>query len=219
MTGEFWTQLTAEEAADFVRHSRPRSWPRGAVIFGEEDHSESVIVLMSGRVKASSHTAGGGEVVLALRGAGALLGELSAIDRHPRSATVETLEPVSALVMALPDFEAYLAGHGRVAYLLTRIIVERLRDADRKRIEFGSQDATGRVAARLVELAERYGVPGIDGIHISLPISQDELAGWIGASREAVSKAMGALRAAGWISTGRLHVVVRDLPALRSRAS
>jgi CRP-like cAMP-binding protein len=99
-----------------------------------------------------------------------------------------------------------------------RTLTGKLRDADRKRIEFGAYDTTGRVAARLVEMAERFGEPSEDGVAIALPFTQDELAGWTGASREAVSKALGALRTAGWIRTSRMRVVVRDLAALRERA-
>ncbi len=100
-----------------------------------------------------------------------------------------------------------------------RTLVGKLRDADRKRIEFGAHDTTGRVAARLVEMAERFGEPTPDGVRIALPFSQDELAGWIGASREAVSKALGVLRSAGAIRTSRMSVIVRDLDALRRRSA
>jgi CRP/FNR family cyclic AMP-dependent transcriptional regulator len=215
---EFWTLLSPDEAADFTAHSRERRWPRGAFIFQEGDRSDAVIVLLTGRIKATSHTAAGNEVVLAVRGPGALLGELSAIDGQPRSATVQALEPVTALVLPLSELEGFLHAHGRVAFLLMRIMAERLRDADRKRIEFGTHDTTGRVAARLVEMAERYGRRTPEGIRIALPLSQDELAGWIGASREAVSKALGVLRASGVVSTSRMRIVVHDLEALRHRS-
>jgi len=216
---EFWAMLTADEQADFIKRARRRRWKRGEVLIREADRSDWVLLLESGRVKASSHTAGGNEIVLAVRGPGALVGELSAVSREPRSATVQALEPVLAHILPLPDFEVYLKEHGRVAYLLMRLIAERLRDADRKRIEFGAQDTTGRVAARLIELADRFGAPAGDGaVRIALPLSQDELAGWIGASREAVSKALGVLRSAGWIRTSRLQVVVLDLDALKDRA-
>jgi CRP/FNR family cyclic AMP-dependent transcriptional regulator len=220
---EFWGMLSTDEREDFVKRCRRRRWKRGEVLIHEADRSDWVLMLESGRVKASSHTANGSEVVLAVRGPGALVGELSAVSREPRSATVQALEPVSGLVMPLPDFEVYLKEHGRVAFQLMRLIAERLRDADRKRIEFGASDTTGRVAARLVELAERFGAPAGDADHpaairIALPLSQDELAGWIGASREAVSKALGVLRTAGWLRTSRLSVVVIDLDALRGRA-
>ena len=216
---EFWSLLDRDERAEFARRCRRRRWRRGEVLIREAEDSDSVLLLESGRVKATSHTAGGSEIVLAVRGPGALLGELSAVSREPRSATVQALEPVTALLMPLTEFEVYLKEHGRVAFLLMRLIAEKLRDADRKRIEFGAQDTTGRVAARLVELAERFGTPVEGGVRIGLPLSQDELAGWIGASREAVSKALGVLRSAGWIRTSRLSVVVLDLQALRDRAA
>jgi CRP/FNR family transcriptional regulator, cyclic AMP receptor protein len=216
---EFWGRLTDAEQADFVRRSGRRQWRRGDVLCREADRSDWVVLLLDGRVKATSHTAGGSEIVLAVRGPGALIGELSAVDRQPRSATIQALEPVTGLVLPLAEFESYLAANGRVAVLLMRLLAERLRDADRKRIEFGAQDATGRVAARLVELAERFGRPVDGGVQIALPLSQDELAGWIGSSREAVSKALGVLRSAGWIRTSRLRVVVMDIDALRERAA
>jgi CRP/FNR family cyclic AMP-dependent transcriptional regulator len=98
------------------------------------------------------------------------------------------------------------------------MLAERLRDADRKRIEFGTADILSRVAGRLVELAERFGEPAGDGIRITAPLTQEELAGWTGASREAVSRALRALRGRGWIQTARRSVVIRDLDALRRRA-
>jgi len=215
---EFWARLTEAEAGDLARVGHPRRWPRGGVLFRESERSDWVVVLLTGRVKVSCATTAGTEVVLAVRGAGALLGELSAIDREPRSATLTALEPLTALTVPVADFEAYLQSHGRVAFLLMRMLSGKLRDADRKRIEFGGSDTTGRVAARLVELAERFGQPTADGIRIAMPLSQDELAGWTGSSRESVSKALRALRGRGWISTSRLCVVVRDLAALRERA-
>jgi CRP-like cAMP-binding protein len=99
-----------------------------------------------------------------------------------------------------------------------RTLTGRLRDADRKRVEFGSYDAVSRVALRLVELADRFGEPTADGILVTLPFTQDELAGWVGASREAVVKALRALRRTGCVRTQRRSVVVCDLPALRRRA-
>ena len=218
-TREFWDQLTPDEAAALERIGRRRDYRRGTVLMREADRSDWVVVLRSGRVKASVDTASGTEVVLAVRGPGALVGEFSALDREPRSATVTALEPVSALVVPVADFEAFLQAHGRVAFLLIRTVIGRIRDADRKRIEFGAHDTIGRVAARLVEMAERFGQPTADGLKIALPFSQDELAGWIGASREAVSKALGVLRTAGTIRTARMTVTIRDLDDLRRRAS
>ncbi len=216
---EFFELLDAEERSALEATGARQAYPRSAVLFREGSPSVSVIIVLSGRVKISSDTASGTEVVLAIRGPGALLGELSAIDGGPRSATVTALEPVTVLSITSADFQRHLLAHGRVAFVFMRVLTRRLRDADRKRIEFGAFDTTGRVAARLVELADRFGRQTEEGLRIDLPLSQDELAGWTGSSREAVTKALRALRAEGWIRTGRLRVVITDLAALRDRAA
>lgn len=218
MSREFWDLLRPDEQAALEAVGRRQRHRRGAVIFREGTPSASVIIVRTGRVKVSSDTASGNEVVLAVRGPGALLGELSAIDGGPRSATVTALESVTALAIPSAQFERHLLAHGRVAFVLMRELTRRLRDADRKRIEFGAYDTTGRVAARLIELADRFGVPTDEGLRINLPLSQDELAGWTGASREAVTKALRVLRQEGMIKTGRLRVVITDLDALKHLA-
>ncbi|MEU9890778.1 Crp/Fnr family transcriptional regulator [Sphaerisporangium sp. NPDC051011] len=214
--GEFLSLLTADEIADLTAAGRTRRWDRGATVMTEGDTADWVLVLTSGRVKVSSHTAGGTEVVLAIRGPGALLGEMSGISDEPRSGTVTALEPVEGVVIR--EFAGFLNEHGRVAVLLLRLVVGRLRDSDRKRVEYGAFDTTGRVATRLVELAERFGEPTNGGVKVALPLSQDELAGWTGASREAVSKALRSLRDRGLIETGRRRVTIYDLEGLRRRA-
>ena len=214
--GEFLAMLTPEDIEVVRAAGRPRRWERGTTVMSEGDTSDWVLVLTDGRVKVSSHTSSGIEVVLAVRGPGALLGEMSAIDGSPRSATVTALEPIAGI--AIRDFTGFLQEHGRIAVLLMQLVTGRLRDADRKRIEYGAFDTTGRVATRLLELAERYGEKTNGGVRVALPLSQDELAGWTGASREAVSKALRTLRDRGLIETGRRRVVVHDMEGLRKRA-
>jgi CRP-like cAMP-binding protein len=214
--GEFLSMLTDEEIKELREAGRVRRWDRGTTVMTEGDTSDWVLVLLEGRVKVSSHTTSGTEVVLAVRGPGGLLGELSAIDGSPRSATVTALEPITGVVVR--EFPVFLQSHGRIAVMLMQLVTGRLRDADRKRIEYGAFDTTGRVATRLIELAERYGEKTNSGLRVALPLSQDELAGWTGASREAVSKALRTLRDRGLIETGRRRVVIHDLEGLKKRA-
>ncbi len=195
-----------------------RSFPRGTVLFHEHDDSDSVVVLLEGRVKVYSLTRDGKEVVFAFRQPGDVLGELAAVDGRPRSAAVSALEDVTASFVPAAAFRSYLEGHPRVALLLFEMLSARLRDADRKRVEFAAYDTVGRVAARLAELSAEHGVPAGEGVEITLPLSQDELAGWTGSSREAVGKALHMLRDLGWVETGRRRVTVLDLEALRRRA-
>jgi CRP-like cAMP-binding protein len=99
-----------------------------------------------------------------------------------------------------------------------RILTGRLGDADRKRIEFGVYGTLNRVARRLVELADRFGEPTEFGTRISLPLTPDELASWVGASREAVTKALRILRTHGYVLTHRRTFTVIDIEGLRRTA-
>lgn len=216
--GTFLGALGEEGAHAFTARGRRRRYPRGATIFLEGDAADHVVVVTRGRVKISYLTDEGREIVLAVREPD-LLGDLSAIDGEPRSATVTALEPVDAVVVDAAEFKAFLRAHPDAALTVLRLLSRRLRDADRKRVEFGASDTVARVAGRLVELAERYGVEEGTAVHLALPLTQEELAAWVGSSRKAVTNALHQLRARGWIETGRRSVIVRDLSALRARAS
>ena len=119
--------------------------------------SDKVMFLLAGRVKIASISENGKERVLAFRGPGEVLGELSAIDGRPRSASVITVDPVEALVVPAREFRLFLEKTPRMMFFLLQRLIGRLREADRKRVEFGVTDTIGRVAARLVELSDSYG--------------------------------------------------------------
>jgi len=214
----FGAALTPGELEDLISQGVRRPFRRGAFIMTEGEASDHVVVLLVGRAKVSSYTADGKEVVLAVRGPGELLGDFSAMDGGSRSATVAALESIEALIIPADRFKAYLESHARLAVLLLQTWSRRVRDADRKRVEFGAYDTPGRVARRLIELVERYGEGDGPNVRISLSLTQDELAGWTGSSREAVSKALREFRDRGWISTGRRAITVNDVEAMRLRA-
>ena len=215
---EFGAELTEHEWADLTRHGHRRRVTTGTPLFLEGTRADTVVLVISGRVKVFSSAADGTEVVLAVRGPGALLGELAAIDEQPRSASGWAMEPVEILAVGSREFTAFLHTHPRTMWLLLRILAGRLREAGRERAEFGVYDTQTRVARRLVELAERFGEPTGSGIRITLSFTQDELAGWVGASHEAVAKAFRTFRAHGYLRTQRRTVTVLDIEGLRRRA-
>lgn len=217
--GGFAAALALEEREALTQKGRRRRFPRGSTLFNEGEHSDRILVLLSGRVKVSYFTEDGREVVLAVRSPGDLLGELSALDGEARSATATAIEPVEALLVPIGQFRSFVLAHPGVAFVLLEMLSRRLRDADRKRIEFGTYDTVGRVARRLVELAEDFGEPEGRGVRVALPLSQDELAGWVGASRKAVGNALSWLRRAGLVETRRRAITILDLSGLRKRAT
>jgi CRP-like cAMP-binding protein len=213
-------QLPESGAVALLRaEGRPRRFRTGATLFHEGDHSDWIGLVTKGRVKISCYGADGRERLVAVVGPGELLGELSAIDGEPRSATATSLDPLEVSVVTAEEFVALLEQHPAATLGILRSIIGRLRDSDKRRMEFGALDTVGRVARLIVELAERYGEESDGVIRIGLPLSQEELAGWAGASREAVVKALRQLRARGWIETARREISVLDLPALARRSS
>jgi CRP-like cAMP-binding protein len=214
----FLDALTPEEKAWLEARGVKRSFSQGHALFHEREESDKVMLVLEGRVKIASTSEDGRERVLAFRGPGEALGELSAIDGRPRSASVIAVDPVQALVVSTNNFRTFLEQNPRVMFFLMQRLIGRLREADRKRVEFGATDTIGRVAARLVELSERYGKPTPEGVRIDLPITQEELASWVGSSREGVNKALNTLKGLHWIDTERRSITVLDEEALRRRS-
>lgn len=195
-----------------------RRYAAGAALFHTGDPSDWVALVRSGRIKIVEQTRDAREVLLAVRGPGQLIGELSAIDGEPRSASAVAMDDVEVLLVDADGFHAYLKSHPSAAVALLRMLTVRLRDADRKRVEYSSHDVLGRVALRLLELSEEYGVADDAGVRITLPLSQDELASYTASSREAVAKALRTLRDRKVITTDRRSIIVIDVESLRMRA-
>ena len=217
-SGGFLHDLEPQELRVLNDHGREQVFHRGAMLLAERQLGDRVMVLLEGRVKLTRATRQGREIVLGFRSPGDLLGELSAIDQQPRSAAVVAIEDVRALTLATRDFLAFLDGHPHAAMVVMRMLVQRLRDADRKRADFASSDTVSRVASRLVELTERFGTATGTDVVIDLPLTQEELAGWCGASLESTAKALRTLRDLGYVATQRRVVTVHDLPQLRACA-
>jgi CRP-like cAMP-binding protein len=217
--GSFVALLPSGEVSALHELGQAREFPRGSVLMYEGESGEWVMVLLAGRVKVTRSGQTGQEVLLSIRDPGDLLGELAVIDGRPRIATVTGLEQVHALVIPAPEFRAHLERAPAAAFALREVLTTRCRDAVLKRYELVTSDTAARVAARLVELTERYGKPAEGGIEITLPLSQEELSAWTGSSRAGTAKALQTLRALGYIETRRRRLVVTDVEALRRRAA
>jgi CRP/FNR family cyclic AMP-dependent transcriptional regulator len=219
MAGREIQLLTAPEWQTLEARGTRRSYRSGTTMFRESDRGGFVLAVRAGRVKVFIGAPSGREVVLAIKVAGDLLGELSAIDGRPRSATAVAIEPVQAIVVTNEVFDEFIETHPRLAVRLLKTLATQLRDTSRWTAEHQDGDVPTRVARRVLYIAERFGEHRGAGVHISFALSQDDLASWVGASREATSRALAQLRAAGLVTTARLHIAVPELSALRSYCS
>jgi CRP/FNR family cyclic AMP-dependent transcriptional regulator len=215
----FLSRLSASEREHLYGLGVRRSFPGGAALMYQGEPDTRVVLLLRGRVKVSRVDPNGRELLLSIRDPGDVLGELAFIDGEPRIATVTALEPVEALVTPADAMRRHLETTPRVAVVLLEVISRRFRDATAKRAQFSASDTLGRVVARILELADRYGEPADGGIAVTSPLSHEDLAAWTGSSRAGVAEALHDLRELGWLETERRKILVRDLDALRARAA
>jgi|tagenome__1003787_1003787.scaffolds.fasta_scaffold19939765_1 CRP/FNR family cyclic AMP-dependent transcriptional regulator len=215
---DFLGLLDEHDRRELEAIGTPRRAGRGQAVLSEGQVADRVILLRAGHVKVVGSGADGQEVVLTFRGPGALLGEQAVVDGAPRAATAVAVEPLDMLVVPASSFRRFLDERPHIVLALVALLSRRLRDSDRRLVQFATSDTLGRVAARLVQLCDEHGRTADDGVHIDLPLTQEDLAGWTGASLESTAKALRQMRRLHWVSTARRSITVHDLEALRARA-
>ena len=197
-----------------------RHWQQGELVVRAGDRADFAIVLLGGLVKVHTGRGGGAEVLLALRGPGDLLGEISAVHKATRMVSATALKPVQGIVIGASNLRTFLAGHPRAALPLLDLALARLQAGDARLLEFASSESLPRVASRLIELTDRFGIRRDGGeLEVELPITQEELAQWSASSTESTARALRTLRGLGLIETHRGRLVVLDLDGLRAHAA
>ena len=183
-----------------------RSLPRSTTVMASGDPTDSLYIVLSGRLKVMMSDAEGKEVILSILGAGEFFGEMGLIDDAPRSASVVSIEACELLSIAKRDFKKCLAENFEMAQAVMRGLVRRLRDADRKIGSLALLDVYGRVARLLLDMSEN-----VDGEKIvTKRLPKQDIAKMIGASREMVSRVMKDLQTGGYIEMRGSSIVVRD---------
>ena len=196
---------------------KPETFGAGEVIFRKGDPGDALYVILRGQVKIVLPSDGEEEALLGVLEAGDFFGELSLIDGQVRSASVFAAEETEALILHRDHFLELVRNSPEFALDLLAALSQRLRQSDEVIADAAFLDVAGRLAKRLVDLAVRYGKPSPDGTVISLRLTQRELAGMIGATRESVNKHLQSLRAQPVITADGGRIVIRDLEKLRRR--
>jgi CRP/FNR family transcriptional regulator, cyclic AMP receptor protein len=186
----------------------------GQILFREGDDSRCVYACVSGRINLFITTPAGRDVMLGSKIPGQAFGELSAIDGGRRSATAVAMEPAVIAQLGGDEFLDQLSRAPHLSLALLHELAEHLRVSNRRASARATDNLTARIAHLLVELAAKFRRHGGPMNPIELPITQDELAAWVGSTREAVSRSLAVMRKAGVLETGRNKIVLCDTAAL-----
>ena len=199
--------------AHLVLAGSARRLPHDAVVVRQGEPSTTLYLVERGAMRLSSVTAEGRELVVAVLGSGELFGEAALLDeRSPVEArTLGETIVVAIDAAALPLVFRRTPGTGAE---LLRLVASRLHRTERALGDALTSDLATRIASRLHELGQRHGVRRDDGVHLTIRLTQDELARMVGASREAVNRSLRALVEADLVRTGRTGVVIPDPDAL-----
>jgi CRP/FNR family cyclic AMP-dependent transcriptional regulator len=206
----FFTRLSDREL-DVVRSvSTEKTYPKNAVVLTEGEMGDSLYMIQSGKVKVFIGDEDGREIILKILGPGDFFGEMSMIDKQPRSASVSTIEAAMFLVIAHAGFERCVEEAPRIGTMVMQVLAQRVREADRKIGTLALMDVYGRVASTLLELS----VYSNGKLMVGEKLSQQDLANMVGASREMVNRILKDLSERGFISieSKSITIINRELP-------
>ena len=211
--------LGPEALEAIARSLRIRRFRRGEVLFHEGDPGDALFIVASGAVKVVVPSEEGEEAILATLKRGDFLGELALLDGAPRSASAIALEATDALTLPRDQFRALADAEPAIRGALLEAMARELRRLTTHVAELHFLDLTGRLAARLVRLAEEHGERLADGsVRLDAPLTQSDLAAMIGATRQSVNKLLGEFEEEGLLRLERDSIVVADVPALARAA-
>jgi CRP/FNR family transcriptional regulator, cyclic AMP receptor protein len=207
-------KLSPSEIDALLTYSRVERYPAGEEIFAKGSPGNSMMIVLRGRVRISSISLTGKEIVLNRISAGEIVGEIATLDGGERSGDAVAITDCELLVLNRRDFMPFLENHADICLMLIKILCQRLRQTSEQVEDLQFRHLEGRIAKALLHLSERSGTAGLDGRVLELHMSQSELANIVGSSRESVNKQLQAWQKAGFIDLAKGSIVIRDPVAI-----
>jgi CRP-like cAMP-binding protein len=211
---EFFASASPASLKTIAAAGRTLNLSRGDVLFNEGDTPAAMYMVLSGRIAIaiSNRAVDTRESMLALMESGDLFGELGLLDDGERSAAARAIEPSSVLEIPYAIVKEQLTSNPNMLWGVTKLLAARLRVMDEVLADSVFLDVTGRTAKRLLELSGGAN-------EFTLPVTQEELAGMVGASRERVNKAIASFIRLGWLQQSERRYQILDRAKLEARAT
>lgn len=210
-SADLFADLDDGEMAPIAAASELRQLRRGDVLFLEGDEPHDLYIVVGGRIAISNRSPDGRESVVALMEPGDLFGEMPLFDKRGRSAGARALEPSEVVIVPYEPVKGLYDTNPALLWRVVDMLATRLRNMDLALADSVFLDVTGRTAKRLLELAG-------ESDRFELPITQEELAGMVGASRERVNKAIASFIKLGWLEQLDRTYVITNRQQLEIRA-
>ncbi|HZK04621.1 MAG TPA: Crp/Fnr family transcriptional regulator [Actinomycetaceae bacterium] len=211
--------LSEEDQKELSSIMEEVTFRRGEKLFSEGDRGDRLYLLVDGKVKLGHASSDGRENLIAVLGAGEMIGELTLFDPGPRSTTATAVAPTTMMELDHEAMMEFLDTRPELAKHMLKALSQRLRRTNDQLADLVFSDVPGRVAKALLDLADRFGSRADDGtVHVPHELTQEELAQLVGASRETVNKSLAEFVSRGWIRLEGRGVHLLDVDRLRRRA-
>lgn len=210
--------LDDDELRELLRYARLRHARAGEVLFQKGDPGDGLLAILSGRIKISTLSEDGKEVVLNILGPGELFGEIALIDGKDRSADASVMEAADLVVIDARDFMPFLHARPELTTRLLVVLCNRFRWISDLYEDAIFRHLPARLAKHLLRLAGTFGEPTDDGPRIGIKLSQQDLGNLMGTTRESVNKQMRVWMADGLISVEAGYITIRDSDSLEAYA-
>jgi CRP/FNR family cyclic AMP-dependent transcriptional regulator len=201
-----FSNLRKQELATIDRHTVAKTFPAHTIVLREREKSDSLYIILYGKVKVYVSDDEGDDVILTILGRGDFFGEMALLDEVPRSASVMAMEPTRVSIMTKAAFKSCLAEHPDIAYNLIRALTQRVRALTENVRNLALLDVYGRVARTLLHLA----TPAGDKLVVEQKLTHQEIANMVGASREMVSRILKELANKGYIKVERKRITINE---------
>jgi CRP/FNR family cyclic AMP-dependent transcriptional regulator len=221
-TGTLMSRLDAQAADELLHLAAGSLYEAGTVLIRQGAAGNHVYLLepaprsTSACVKIIATSENGIETLLGIRAAGDVVGEIGVLGQRPRSATVTTCSPLIGHPIPGDAFMSFLARRPHAWHAVTLMIADRLDWANHRRLDLAGYDVTIQIARVIIHILDLYGHCSSNTGELGVRLSQPELGGLVGASKEAAAKAVRRLREMGFIETRYRAIIVRDVAGLRA---
>lgn len=203
-----FSSLNESELDAIDRVSITKIFPKEKIILLEDEDGDTLFIIMDGKVKVTTYSESGKEVIFSILNAGDFFGEMSLLDGKPRSATVVSMEDAQIQLIRRAEFYRLLEDHPRIALRLLEELASRLRKADERIESLSILDVTGRIAGILLQLAEDRGITNNSEVLIKSRPTHQELANMVGTTRETVTRVLKQLEDKNYIMMAGKDVTI-----------
>jgi CRP/FNR family cyclic AMP-dependent transcriptional regulator len=203
-----FSQLDIKDLDKLIRFMKSKHFKAREVIFHKADPGNQMCIITSGRVKLSTLSEEGKEMMYGMLEPGDIFGEISLLDGEQRSATVTATKPTDLLIIERRDLIPFLEQHPKVAIKLLAILASRLRKTDEIFEDTLFRNLPSKLAKKLLALADDYGEQTARGVKINLKLSQQEIGNLVGTSRESINKQLRAWEGDGLLTFHKGYITI-----------